>query len=130
MLTLWTQVGGAIGSAVSAAVWDAQVPANLAKYVPSLTADEITAIFGDITVAQTAEPRAQIIEAYNETYRMLSLPALILVFVPLICACFTTNYVLDSRHNAVEDTKVNPKEEEIVKQQIEAREHNPLASTA
>ena len=37
---------------------------------------------------------------------MLSLPALICVFVPLVAACFSVNYVLDGRHNVLEDKTI------------------------
>lgn len=106
VLGLWTNVGGAVGAAISAALWTEHLPAELAKHVPSLSADQITSIFGSIEVARAAEPRVDIIDAYNATYRVLSLPALICAFVPFGVACFTHNFSLDSRQNVVEGTLV------------------------
>jgi hypothetical protein len=114
ILALWTSIGGAIGEAASGAIWDKQLPVQLAKYVPSLTADQIAQIAADVTLAQTAEPRAEIIEAFNATYRALSLPALVLVFVPVVLACFTVNYKLDARQNVCEDVVVEPRSQEEV----------------
>lgn len=115
ILTLWTQIGGAIGSAISAAMWNSELPKQLAIHVGEfLTADEITAVYGDITVARVAEPRAEIIKAYNAAYRKLSLPALGCIFIPLIAAFFTTNYHLGDRHNAVEETIIKPLSQEQV----------------
>lgn len=106
VLGLWTNVGGAVGAAISAALWTEHLPAELAKHVPSLSADQITSIFGSIEVARAAEPRVDIIAAYNATYRVLSLPALICAFVPFAVACFMHNFSLDSRQNVVEGTLV------------------------
>lgn len=106
ILSLFTQVGGAIASAISATIWNNNLPTFIARYCPNLTPEEVTSVFGDITVAAVTEPREGIVKAYNEAYRLLSLPALICIFVPFIVACFSTNYVLDDRHNAVEDKVV------------------------
>jgi hypothetical protein len=44
-------------------------------------------------------------EAYNLTYKRLCLIALPLTFIPLFAAFFSEDYVLDDRHNAMENEK-------------------------
>lgn len=57
ILSLWTSIGGSIGSAISAAVWNDLVPKHLEKYVGNtFNATERADIFGSIVVAKTAEP--------------------------------------------------------------------------
>ncbi|WRT66816.1 uncharacterized protein IL334_003779 [Kwoniella shivajii] len=115
ILALWTSIGGAIGSAIAASVWNRRVPMLLEKYVGDYYEHNATAlaeIFGSIYVARAAEPRALIVQAYDEAIKPLYLAALITSFVSLIFGFCTKNYVLDDRHNAVEDTKINMRSEE------------------
>ncbi|WWC69773.1 uncharacterized protein I206_103716 [Kwoniella pini CBS 10737] len=115
ILALWTSVGGAIGSAIAASVWNRRVPMMLEKYVGDYYNQNATAlaeIFGSIYVARAAEPRALIVQAYDEAIKPLYLAALLTSFVSLIFGFFTKNYVLDDRHNAVEDTKINFRSED------------------
>ena len=61
VLNLWSSIGSSITVAISAAVWNKQVPAKLTRYVGDVyNASEIMGIFGDITVARLAEPRGLI----------------------------------------------------------------------
>lgn len=57
-LALWTSVGGAIGNAIAAAMWNDRLPKNIDKYLsPYYNATERAEIFGSIVVAQLAEPK-------------------------------------------------------------------------
>ncbi|KAJ7624500.1 major facilitator superfamily domain-containing protein [Roridomyces roridus] len=107
LLSLWTSVGGGIGSAIAAAIWDNQLPKNLDKYVGNtLNATQRAEIFGSITVARDSEPRAEIIKAYDATARAMFLPALVLSCLPLLAGLLTTNFYLGNTQNAVEDKEV------------------------
>ncbi|KAJ7475679.1 major facilitator superfamily domain-containing protein, partial [Mycena latifolia] len=130
LLSLWTNVGGGIGSAISAAIWNAKLPSNLEKYLgDTLNSTQLADIYGSILVAHVAEPREQVIQAYDETARAIFLPALILSCVPLLAGCLTTNFYLDTKHNAIEDKGVRLRdtsetEEEAIKRkaaEIETR---------
>lgn len=62
ILSLWTSIGGAIGSAISASVWNKRVPEALTKYLGSThNSTEIAEIFGSIIIARTTEPRDLVI---------------------------------------------------------------------
>ncbi|WVQ70460.1 uncharacterized protein L199_008687 [Kwoniella botswanensis] len=115
ILALWTSIGGAIGSAIAASVWNRRVPQMLELYVGDYYNHNATAlaeIFGSIYVARAAEPRELIVKAYDEAVKPLYLAALLTSFVSLIFGAFTKNYVLDDRHNAVEDTVISMKSED------------------
>jgi hypothetical protein len=50
VLALWTNIGGAISSAISASVWDRRLPANLDKYLGGTYNETFLAeVFGDIS---------------------------------------------------------------------------------
>ncbi|KAJ7903673.1 major facilitator superfamily domain-containing protein [Mycena olivaceomarginata] len=74
LLSLWTSVGGGIGSAIAAAIWNSKLPANLDKYLgDQLNSTEIADIYGSIIVARLAEPRDLVIRAYDDTaYQLFS----------------------------------------------------------
>ncbi|GAA6003973.1 uncharacterized protein JCM10292_000631 [Rhodotorula paludigena] len=113
VLGLWSSVGAGIGEAIAAAVWNANMPGNLATYIPSANATEIATFFGDITTIKAypydSEIRRGAIEAYETTVYPLWAAALGLSFIPLICACFQNNYYLGESQNAwdMKDTEGN-----------------------
>ncbi|KAF8914570.1 major facilitator superfamily domain-containing protein [Mucidula mucida] len=120
LLSLWTSIGGSIGSAISAAVWNDMVPRKLNQYLGDVkNSTELAEIFGSIVVARTTEPRDLVIQAYSEAVRPLFLGALILSFVPLLAGCLTTNFYLEKVVviRSEEETK-----EEVIKAQLEAKE--------
>jgi hypothetical protein len=51
-----TEIGGALGSAISGAVWSNTVPKKLAHYLPPSIADQSTLIYGNVTLASTGWP--------------------------------------------------------------------------
>lgn len=99
-------IAGGIGAAVAGSIWSSDLAANLARLAPSLDANEILSIIGDITIARVSEPRDVIIAAYDGTYRKLALIALALIAVPVVTSYFAIDYVLDDRQNAVEEESV------------------------
>ncbi|KAF9055230.1 MFS general substrate transporter [Hymenopellis radicata] len=130
LLSLWTSIGGSIGSAISAAVWNDMVPRKLNQYLGDVkNSTELAEIFGSIVVARTTEPRELVIQAYSEAVRPLFLGALIVSFVPLLAGCLTTNFYLGTQHNAIENKEVvirseEETKEEFIKAQLEAKEKN------
>jgi hypothetical protein len=58
VLNLWSSIGSSISIAISASVWNKQLPAKLTEYLgPTHNATEIAGIFGSIFVARLSEPR-------------------------------------------------------------------------
>ncbi len=97
LLGMLTNLGGAIGSAVAAAVWGHEMPKNLTKELGGiLSAEQIEAIYGSITTArdQPDNIRAGVIKAYNDTVFRLYLPALCISFVAIIAGLLASKYVL------------------------------------
>ncbi|KAK4984267.1 hypothetical protein LTR50_006714 [Elasticomyces elasticus] len=99
------EIGGAVGSAISGAVWTANIPIKLAEYLPAESHDQATAIFGNITLASQGWPmgsptRIAINRAYQETMTKL-LTIAVCVCVPLIpLSLLMKNYKLDEVHNS------------------------------
>lgn len=107
LLSLWSKIGSAIGSAIVAVIWAAQMPAQLREHLPaSATEADRIDIFGDIKSVRDDysidDPMRQgTIEAYRRTLYYCIAPAVALAFIPLVAACFQTNYYLGKQQNAV-----------------------------
>jgi len=107
VLALWTSVGGAVASAIAASVWVDKVPANLEKYLGgTYNSTELSEIFGSIVVARNTPERELIRSAYNDSFWALALAGVITSFLPLLAACFTTNFYLGKTQNSVESTEI------------------------
>ena len=93
------EIGGAVGSAISGAVWTANVPTKLSAYLPANAQSEALSIFGNLTLAQSfpmgSPERMAINLAYQETMNILLIIAVCLA-VPLIpLSMVMRNYKLD-----------------------------------
>ena len=94
------EIGGAVGSAISGAIWTANVPKKLAAYLPPETQDQAGAIYSNITLASQGWPmgsptRDAINRAYQETMTKILIVA-VCVAVPVILLSFLMeNYKLD-----------------------------------
>jgi hypothetical protein len=105
------EIGGAVGSAISGAVWSNTVPKKLAKYLPPDIADQAHAIYGNVTLASTGWPmgspeRRAINRAYQETMTIL-LTIAVCVCAPLIpLSLLMKNYRLDRMDQKVRGTVI------------------------
>ncbi|KAJ4291105.1 hypothetical protein N0V90_010303 [Kalmusia sp. IMI 367209] len=108
--TVWLtllEVGGAVGSAISGAIWSTYIPRKLQQYLPADV--DYTLIFGDITASSDyiAYPvgspvRIAINRAYQETMRLLLIGALVAA-APIVPLTFVLrNYKLDEMEQPVE----------------------------
>lgn len=93
------EIGGAVGAAISGAVWTRLIPQKLDAYLPAAAKGDATAIFNDITKAMSfavgTPERAAIDLAYQETMNVLLIIA-ICVAIPLVpLALCMRNYRLD-----------------------------------
>ncbi|KAL1712895.1 hypothetical protein EV715DRAFT_259012 [Schizophyllum commune] len=106
LLALWTKIGAAIGSAAAAMIWSHKMPGNMRHFMPSYVTDaQIKEFLGDIKKIRDYDIddpiRIGAIAAYKETLWYLITPALVLSIIPLIAACFQTNFYLGKQQNAV-----------------------------
>ncbi len=107
VLNLISSIGSSITVAISSAVWNKEVPANLERYVGDVyNATGRAEIFGSIYTARLAEPRDLIKEAYMQSTKGLFLAGLIVSFGSIIAGIFARNFYLTSAHNAVEPHKI------------------------
>lgn len=93
------EMGGAVGAAISGAVWSSSIPKKLLQYLPEETKSEAGEIFGKLTKALSYEigtpTRIAINRAYQETMNRLLTLAL-LVTLPLIpLSLVMVDYKLD-----------------------------------
>ena len=51
------EIGGAVGSAISGAVWSANILSKLQKYLPDNAKDQASTISSSVTIASTQYPR-------------------------------------------------------------------------
>lgn len=94
------EIGGAVGNAISGAIWTNSVPKKLALYLPADTKDQAGAIYGNVTLAATGWPmgsptRVAINQAYQETMTKILTVALCVAAPCIILSFFMKNYKLD-----------------------------------
>lgn len=104
VLSLWSSIGGSIGASISGAIWPYRLMDYLAQ-TTDLDPLSMATVAGDIYSARLegVDPAPGVREAYNLAFKRLCLIALPLTCVPLVAAFFSDNYVLDGRHNTMDD---------------------------
>ena len=94
------ELGGAVGNAISGAVWTANVPVKLAKYLPPGAQSDATLIFGNLTIAKSyvagSPERLAIDRSYQETMDILLIIAACLAAPLILLSLLMKNYKLDS----------------------------------
>lgn len=110
--TVWLtilEVGGAVGAAISGAIWSTYIPQKLQQYLPPDVASSYATIYGDLTIASDyvtypvgSPERIAINRAYQETMRYLLIGALATA-APIVPLTFALrNYKLDEMDQKVE----------------------------
>lgn len=94
------EVGGACGSAVSGAIWSANIPKKLMQYLPDETKDQAAAIYGNITLAANGWPmgsptRQAINRAYQETMTYILMVAVCIAVPVVLLSLLMKDYKLD-----------------------------------
>lgn len=86
-------------------MWTADMPDNLALYLPDVSPELRAKFYGSITVITSYDfddpIRQGIIRAYAKTSGPIAICALCLSAVPLIATFFMPNYYLGKQQNAV-----------------------------
>ncbi|KAL4806433.1 siderophore iron transporter mirC [Aspergillus unguis] len=109
------EMGGAVGAAISGAVWTHNIPRKLNQYLPEEYKSEAGAIFGKLTKALSYEMgtpvRAAINRSYQETMNRLLVLAL-LATLPLIpLSLLMSNYRLDKMSESTDHQPVPQSDE-------------------
>lgn len=94
------EIGGAVGSGISGAIWTSSVPKKLALYLPPETQDQAAEIFGNITLASRGWPvgsptRNAINLAYQETMTKILTVAIFVALPCIALALLMDDYKLD-----------------------------------
>ncbi|KAI9717093.1 MAG: hypothetical protein M1828_007426 [Chrysothrix sp. TS-e1954] len=109
------EVGGAVGSAVSGAIWSSNILPKLEAYLPAASKSQAATIYGDVTVASTkyapgTPERMAIDRAYQETMNILLIVA-VCICVPLIpLSLIMKNYKLNSMDQGVRGRVIGGRE--------------------
>ncbi|KAG7087766.1 hypothetical protein E1B28_013707 [Marasmius oreades] len=124
VLSLFTGIGSAVGSALAAVIWTNKMPGLLRQNLPNTVSNaQVTSFFKNIrTIRQygASNPiRAGAIVAYRETLWYLVVPALCLSFIPLVLGMLQTNYYLGKQQNAV--MNVTPGGEKVEETGVEGQ---------
>ncbi|KAI9749193.1 MAG: Nuclear import receptor [Chaenotheca gracillima] len=110
------EIGGAVGSAISGAVWTANIPKKLALYLPASAQGDAAKIFGDLATASSyalgSPERIAINRAYQETMTIL-LTIAVCIAAPLIpLSLLMKNYKLDQMDQRVKGKVIGTAREE------------------
>lgn len=108
-LSLWTRLGGAVGSAIASTTWQMNMQPNMRR--AGLPAADIPGLFGSIQTARVkyvwgSENHNRVLQAYVDTVRPLFIAGLCVTVIPLVCGILMPNYYLGESHNVVERTDV------------------------
>jgi SP family sugar:H+ symporter-like MFS transporter len=109
--TVWLtllEVGGAVGAAISGAIWSTYVPAKLQQYLPPDLASGYATIYGDVDMASNytmypagSPARIAINRAYQETMRYILIGAICAAAPIVPLSFFLKNYKLDQMEQPV-----------------------------
>ena len=94
------EIGGAVGSAISGAIWTTSLPHRLAKYLPAETQDRAAEIYGNIDLASKGWPmgsptRNAINRAYQETMTNIMTVAVCVAIPCIVLSLLMKDYKLD-----------------------------------
>jgi MFS family permease len=79
MLSMFTSIGGAIGSSISAAIWNGVFPAKVAEYLPPEARDQAALVVGNLSrqleFPWGSPPREAVMRAYGDAQRIMLISA-------------------------------------------------------
>ncbi|CAE6431255.1 unnamed protein product, partial [Rhizoctonia solani] len=89
-------------------IWTNTMPRQLEIHLPGVNATTRAELFGSITTIATYPPgdpiREGVIQAYDETMKVLLIAATVIAIIPPALALFMPDYFLGDTQNAVEGT--------------------------
>lgn len=93
------EIGGAVGVAISGAVWTSNLPAKLEAYLPAASKSQASAIFGSLVLATSfpagSPERIAVDRAYQETMNILLVIAVCMAAPLIPLSLVMRNYKLD-----------------------------------
>ena len=94
------EIGGAVGNAISGAIWTNSIPKKLNMYLPAETKDQASRIYGNVSVAASDWPmgsptRMAINQAYQETMTDILTVAVCVATPCIVLSLLMKNYKLD-----------------------------------
>lgn len=105
------EMGGAVGAAISGAVWTHNIPRKLGVYLPDEYKSEAGEIFGKLTKALSYEMgtpvRVAINRSYQETMNKLLVLALIATLPLIPLSLLMSNYRLDKVSRMIQKKSIN-----------------------
>ncbi|KAK7422838.1 hypothetical protein QQX98_001400 [Neonectria punicea] len=107
LLSLWSRIGSAVGSAVVAVIWSSYMPDELREHLPAPVNETLVqTLFSSVSSIRTLydfdDPvRQGAIVAYRNSLYYCLVTALGLAFIPLMAAFFQINFFLGKQQNAV-----------------------------
>lgn len=122
-------IGGAIGSAISGAVWSYNIEHKLMEYLPETAKADVKEIVGSAVLAQTfamgTPERIAIIKAYDETMKILLIIA-VCVCIPMFpMALLMKNFKLDQVDQRVKGTVIGTPPELEQGSEVDGNTRNP-----
>ena len=104
------EVGGAVGSAISGAIWTGNLLPKLEQYLPSAAQADATMIYGNLTIARSymegTPERTAIDRAYQETMNLLLIVAVCLCVPVVLLSFIMRDYRLDHLDQKVKGTVI------------------------
>lgn len=99
------ELGGAVGSAISGAIWSKNIPVKLNQYLPEAAKSNATDIYNNINNAVTypvgSPEREAINRAYQETMHTLLIIAICVTVPIFLLSLLMKNYNLDKMEQGV-----------------------------
>ncbi|KAL1639711.1 hypothetical protein SLS58_007609 [Diplodia intermedia] len=94
------EIGGAVGNAISGAIWTNSVPGKLERYLPEGIRDQASLIYGNVTLASAGWPmgspeRMAVNRAYQESMHTLLLVAVVASALLVPLSLMMENHRLD-----------------------------------
>jgi MFS family permease len=119
------EIGGAVGSAISGAIWTNNIPKKLALYLPPETRDQAANIYGNITLASRGFPmgsptRMAINQAYQETMTKILSVAVCVALPCIVLSLMMTDYRLDEIDQGVKGVVIGGEQARVDHRESEA----------
>ncbi|KAK4898652.1 hypothetical protein LTR27_003824 [Elasticomyces elasticus] len=112
------EIGGAVGSAISGAIWSGNIPQKLQLYLPAESQDRAADIFGSIQLASSEWPmgsptRMAINQAYQETMTKILVVAVCMATPCIFLSFFMKDYKLDEIDQHVKGVVIGGPQESV-----------------
>ncbi|KAF9269901.1 drug:h+ antiporter [Marasmius fiardii PR-910] len=131
IVLLFAEVGGAVGNAISGAIWTNEMPSRLAVHLPNLNETERSQIFASISLIRDqylegSETRIGIVAAYSDVMRSLLIAATCIAVVPLLISLAMPEWHLGDTQNAVDHVDLDGSVDSSMEESDEKRDNDEV----